>query len=314
MSSELLLEAARRGQESPRAERGEAGPGRGRQGGHRRTWARSEGPPAGEACERELGAVCSSPRVVSGAALANPGPSAGGAAKEGARSEPGRRKGWKQRRNSSPGALREGREEGRGLGAWGGVRGGVRQGPRRWCRAWAGSESARDPGGSCSEWPLGAAVHLGSPELRTAPLSLAPTKDRPGGSGPTSACGALGASVGGGGRGRQRERGLQQQRLGQPRADSALCSGGRACPPLVLRAWFQPALLLSSPVAGLPLARPSLPPPWPGIFPRSPHTGAPSSPADPHLHVSPTQPLGPETQLLSSPPSPIRSQRAPGLP
>lgn len=210
MSSELPLEAACRGQENTRAERGEEGPGRGRQGGHRRTWARSEGPPAGEACERDLGAVCASPRVVSGAGLANPGPSPGGAAKEGARSEPGRRKGWRQRRNSRPGALREGREEGRGLGAWGGVRGGVRQSPRRWCRAWAGSESARDPGGSCSQWPLGAAVQLGSPELRTAPLSLAPTKDRPGGSGHTSACGALGASVDGGGRGRQRERGLQQ--------------------------------------------------------------------------------------------------------
>lgn len=85
----------------------------------------------------------------------------------------------------------------------------------RWCRAWAGSESAGDPWGSCSEWLLRATVHAprlryrppppANPELRTAPLSLAPTKDRPGGSGATSVCGALGASVDGGGRGRQGE-------------------------------------------------------------------------------------------------------------
>ena len=89
MSSELPLEAARRGQGSPRAERRQEGPGRGRQGRHRRTWARSEGPPAGEVCERDLGVVCAFPRVVSGAGLANPGPLPGGAAKEGARSELG---------------------------------------------------------------------------------------------------------------------------------------------------------------------------------------------------------------------------------
>lgn len=173
MSSELPLEAARRGQGSPRAERRQESPGRGRQGRHRRTWARSEGPPAGEACERDLGVVCAFPRVVSGAGLANPGPLPGGAAKEGARSELGGRKGWRQRRNSSPGALRE--RQGGGVGSW---RVGWSQAePEQVVQGLGGIRISWRPraGGSCSEWPLGATVRPGPPN----PRRPAPNSGRP---------------------------------------------------------------------------------------------------------------------------------------